>query len=147
MRLETANRYVGEFECIIQSIFSGAKYNYPTSAQLTEQLNIRVFNVERYKRLPDWAKNQIYIKWHSLRKNMIDKYVRLFYIGLDGRKIPTHKAWDLFTEEEKELCRATDGLMKIHHIWMKETVQLNDNGSELIILTPTDKVYWHAEME
>lgn len=144
MRLETVKRYVGEFECIIQSIYSGAKFYHPTSGQLVEELNQRVYNVDKYKNLPDWAKNQIYIKWHSLRKNMIDNYIRLFYIGLDCRLIPTHKAWDLFTEEEKELYRATNGL-KIHHIWMKETVQINDDGVEIITLTPTDKVYWGME--
>ena len=73
-------------------------------------------------------------------------YVRLFYIGLDGRKIPTYKSWDLFTEEEKKLCMTPNGL-SIHHIWMEETIQRNDDGSEIITLTPTDKVYWCAKIK
>ena len=146
MRLETANRYVGEFECIIQSIYSGAKYYKPTSAQLVEQINQRVYDNPKYKKLPEWAKDKLYNTWHHIRKNTDEKYIRMFYIGLDGRKIPTHKAWDLFTEEEKELSR-TNNPLPIHHLWMNETVINNDDGSVTITLTPTDKVYWHSGMK
>ncbi len=146
MRTTTAYNRIGEFQCVIQSIYSGATVYGSTSTQVHEQLSQQVWETSRYKTLPQWAKSKIHDILHFIRKNTIDKYVRLFYIGLDGRKIPTYKAWDLFTEEEKELCRSTDGL-KIHHIWIKETIQRNDNGSELIILTPTDKVYWHDGMK
>lgn len=146
MRLETANRYVGEFECIIQSIYSGAKYYKHTSDQLVEELIQRIYSTNEYKKLPQWAKDKIYDRWYHMRKNMIDKYIRLFYIGLDGRKIPTHKAWDLFTEEEKELSR-TNNPLPIHHLWMDETVVNHDDGSVTITLTPTDKVYWHNDMK
>ncbi len=93
-----------------------------------------------------WAKGKVYDIINHFRKKTIDMYVRLFYIGLDGRKIPTHRAWDLFTEEEKKRFRTNNDLV-IHHIWMRETIQRNDDGSEIITLTPTDKVYWFSEIK
>lgn len=141
MRLETVNRYVGEIECIMQSVFSGATYYKPTSDQFAEDLNRRIYSTNKYKKLPQWAKDKIYDRWYHMRKNMMDKYIRLFYIGLDGRKIPTGKSWDLFTEEEKQMQMSENNL-PIHHLWMEEKIQRNDDGSEIITLTPTDKVYW-----
>jgi hypothetical protein len=146
MRLETANRHLGEIECIIQSIYSGAKFYHPTSEELSAEILRRVLDTNKYNNLPMWAKSKVYDIMNHIRKTTTNMYVRLFYIGLDGRKIPTHKAWDLFTEEEKELCRTFNGLV-IHHIWMKETIQRNDDGSEIITLTPTDKVYWGCEIK
>jgi hypothetical protein len=146
MRLETVNRYVGEIECIVQSIYSGAKCFHPTSEHISNEICQRVFDTNKYKNLPTWAKSKVYYIINHIRKTTTDKYVRLFYIGLDGRKIPTYKAWDLFTEEEKELCRTSKGLT-IHHLWMKETIQRNDNGIEIITLTPTDKVYWCSRIK
>jgi hypothetical protein len=146
MRLETANRYVGEFECIIQSIYSGAKYYKPTSAKLVEEILQRVHDNPKYKKLPEWAKDKLYNTWHHIRKNTDEKYIRMFYIGLDGRKIPTGKSWDLFTEEEKQMQMSENNL-PIHHLWMEEKIQRNDDGSEIITLTPTDKVYWHNDMK
>ncbi len=140
MRLETVNRHLGEFECIIQSIYSGAKCYHSTSVQINAEICQRVFDTNKYNHLPIWAKSKIYDILNHFRKKTTDMYVRLFYIGLDGRKIPTYKSWDLFTEEEKELCRTNT--LTIHHIWMEETIQRNDDGSEIITLTPTDKVYW-----
>lgn len=145
MRLEAVNRHLGEFECIIQSIYSGAKCYHSTSVQINAEICQRVFDTNKYNNLPIWAKSKIYDIINHFRKKTTDMYVRLFYIGLDGRKIPTYKSWDLFTEEEKEMCRTNT--LTIHHIWMKETIQRNDDGSEIITLTPTDKVYWFDKIK
>ncbi len=141
MRSSTAYDRIGEFHCVIQSIYSGATVNGSSCTQIHEQLSQRVWENPRYKTLPQWAQSKVRGIKDFIRKNTIDKYIRLFYIGLDGRKIPTYKAWELFTEEEKELCRSTGGL-KIRHLWLKETIQRYDNGIEVITLVPTDKVYW-----
>ena len=146
MRSSTAHNRIGEFHCVIQSIYSGATVNGSSATQIHEQLCQRVWENSRYKTLPQWAQSKVRNSQKFIRENTIAKYIRLFYIGLDGRKIPTYKAWDLFTKEEKELCRPTDG-MKIRHLWMKETIQRYDNGSEVITLVPTDKVYWYDGMK
>jgi hypothetical protein len=146
MRLETVNRHLGEIECIIQSVYSAAKCHLLSSEQINAEIYRRVLDTNKYKNLPMWAKDKVYDIIKHFRKKTIDMYVRLFYIGLDDRKIPTHKAWDLFTEEEKELCRTPNGLV-IHHIWMRETIQRNDDGSEIITLNPTDKVYWCSKIK
>lgn len=146
MRSSTAYKRIGEIHCVIQSIYSGATVYCSTTTQIHEQLSQRVWETSRYKTLPQWAQSKIHDIHQFIRKNTIDKYVRLFYIGLDGRKIPTYKAWDSFTEEEKERSRSNNNL-PIHHLWMKETVVNHDDGSVTITLTPTDKVYWHSEMK
>jgi hypothetical protein len=146
MRLETANRQLEEFECIIQSVYSGAKCYHLTTKQINDQINQRIIGTNKYENLPRWAKSKVYDIINHFKKKTTDMYVRLFYIGLDGRKIPTHKAWELFTKEEKELFRTNNDL-EIHHIWMKKTIIRNDDGSEVITLTPTDKVYWRSKIK
>ncbi len=145
MRSSTAHDRIGEFHCVIQSIYSGATVNGSSATQIHEQLCQRVWENSRYKTLPQWAQSKVHDIQCFISKNTINKYIRIFYIGLDGRKIPTYKAWDLFTEEEKELLRSKN--LKIHHLWMKETIQRYDNGSEVINLVPTDKVYWYSGMK
>ena len=146
MRLSTAERYVGELICVLDSIYSGAKIQHPSQYKLSEEVCSRIYSDSRWKRLPEWAKSKISHYKEIKRTEMINRYVGMFYIGLDGRKIPTHKAWDLFTEEERQNIR--HGItLPIHHLWMRESIQLCDNGSQIYIYAPTDKVYYCSKIE
>ena len=139
VKLETTQRHLGEIECVIQSVYSGAKISDPTLSEIRKQLKERVFYTNRYKNLPGYAKDKVSYMIGAIRKSVIDEYVHLFYIGLDGRLIPTHKYLEL-TEEENNILKG--GGLEIRWIWMKEVIQHNDNGSVIKIFTPTDKVYW-----
>ena len=142
MRFSTADRYVSELIVLTDYVYSGAVAHHLTMHQLSEEYCQRILQDSRWSRLPGWAKSKLRDYKEFKRKVMVDKYIRMFYIGLDGRKIPTHKSWDLFTEEERQHNDLT-----LHHLWMSERVQLGDDGSRIYTYTPTDDLYYCSKIE
>ena len=112
--------------------------------EIFSEMNIRVYKQNSYQKLPKWAKERIASYWDANRKSMVNEYIRIFYIGLDGRKIPTHCAWDSFTEEERSGLK--DGRIRMVHLWLEKTIERFDDGTMVVKYTPTDKIYYESEM-
>ena len=144
MKTETAQKHVLELETKMLYLYSAAIVNKPTMLELTTLLKENIYESKKYKALPEWAKEKLAMALYYIRKRVVDRYIIIMYVGLDGRMIPTCKAWDNFTEQEKTLCQIRGLTMK--HFWMEETETFNDDGSIIQKLTPTDKVYWYYGM-
>ena len=144
MKTETAQKNVLELEAKMLSLYSAAIVNKPTMLELTTLLKENIYETKKYKALPGWAKKNLAVAFYYIRKRVVDRYIIIMYVGLDGRMIPTRKAWDNFTEQEKTLFQI--GVLTTKHFWMEETKTFNDDGSIIQKLTPTDKVYWYYGM-
>lgn len=144
MKTETAQKNVLELEEKMRYLYSAAIVNKPTMLELAALLKENIYESKKYKALPKWAKEKLAVALYYIRKRVVDRYIIIMYVGLDGRMIPTHKAWDNFTEQEKTLCQI--GGLTMKHFWMEETETFNDDGSIIQKLTPTDKVYWYNGM-
>jgi hypothetical protein len=144
MKAETAQKHVLELETVMRNLYSAAIVNKPTMLELTTLLKEKIYETKKYKALPEWAKGNLAVALYYIRKRVVDRYIINMYVGLDGRKILPHKAWDKFTDQEKTLCQL--GGLPMKHFWMEETETFNDDGSIIQKLTPTDKVYWYKGM-
>ena len=125
MAKETTSQIVSKYKCLIVSILASAKITKPTSLELMGQLN-KLWIAEEFSRLPLYAKEELFEYSDNKRIQLTDECTVLLYNDDNGNKSISNKTEfscepSIYWYEVKEIC--------------------SNDGTMVIIKTPTDKVY------
>lgn len=144
MRCSTAYNHVAYFQAVIDRVFRGAIYSYPSMVDLNASLQNEVFSTQRFKRLPIWAKDALVAHRRYWRERIMRDHVAQLYVLPDGRKVICRNAWDSFPEEIRERVRKGEIQLPIKTFWLSSTESCTPDGVVTRITTPTDRVFFDS---
>jgi hypothetical protein len=125
MAKETTSQIVSKYKCLIVNILAGAKITKPTGLELMGQLS-NLWSDEEFSSLSLYAKEELFEYSDNKRIQLTDEYTVSLYTDDNGNKSISNKTEfacepSIYWYEVKEIC--------------------SNDGTMVIIKTPTDKVY------